>query len=77
MPVSHDLCQDLKCTEDDIQKKREKDKDLDALITRYSKIDTQVVKAEKPTAVVTDDDLDKLKKERLRIKDDIAALMQK
>lgn len=48
MPVSHDLCQDLKCTEEDILKKRREDESLDALIKQYSKLDAKVVKAESP-----------------------------
>jgi uncharacterized protein len=76
MPVSHDLCQDLKCTEEDILKKRREDESLDALIKKYAKLDAEVVKAEKPPAVLSDAALETLKKERLQVKDQIAALMQ-
>jgi len=77
MPVSHDLCQDLKCTEEEILNKRREDESLDALIKQYSKLDAKVVKAESPPAVLPDAALETLKKERLQIKDQIAARMQR
>jgi uncharacterized protein YdcH (DUF465 family) len=76
MPVSHDLCQDLKCTEEDILKKRREDESLDALIKQYARLDAELVKAEKPPVVLADVALETLKKERLQIKDQIAARMQ-
>ncbi|MBC3366216.1 DUF465 domain-containing protein [Pseudomonas sp. SWRI154] len=76
MPVSHDLCQDLKCTKDHIQQKRSKDPKLDSLLQKYSRLDAEVVNAEKPPVTLSDSALETLKKERLLVKDEIAALMQ-
>lgn len=77
MPVSHDLCQDLKCTKDHIQQKRSEDRTLDKLLKKYARIDAEVVNAEKPPVMLPDPALETLKKERLLTKDKIATLMQK
>lgn len=77
MPVSHDLCQDLGCAEDKIQQKRSKDPMLDKLIRDYVRIDAEVANAEKPPVTLPDTALEELKLKRLKIKDLIAAFMQK
>ncbi|MDB6443888.1 MULTISPECIES: YdcH family protein [Pseudomonas] len=72
MPVPHDLCQDLACTKDEIQQKRSENPRLNSLIEKYSRLDAEVVEAEKPTSAgMPDTDLEILKKERLMIKDEI------
>jgi len=77
MPVTHDLCQDLKCTKDHIQQKRSEDPRLDSLLHKYSQIDAEVVDAEKPaSAALSDDALETLKKKRLLIKDEIVQRLQ-
>ncbi|BBP60200.1 YdcH family protein [Pseudomonas sp. St316] len=78
MPVSHDLCQDLKCTKDHIQQKRSENPRLDSLIQKYSQLDAEVVEAEKPSSgALSDDALEALKKKRLLVKDEIVAQMQR
>ncbi|QGA49489.1 YdcH family protein [Pseudomonas brassicacearum] len=78
MPVSHDLCQDLKCTKDHIQQKRSENPRLDSLLQKYSQLDAEVVEAEKPsTGALSDDALETLKKKRLLVKDEIVDQMQR
>ncbi|MCJ8203351.1 DUF465 domain-containing protein [Pseudomonas sp. RGM2987] len=77
MPVTHDLCQDLNCTKDQIQQKRSEDPRLDSLLQKYSQLDAEVVDAEKPaSAALSDDALETLKKKRLQIKDEIVQRLQ-
>ncbi|AXA54482.1 YdcH family protein [Pseudomonas thivervalensis] len=77
MPVSHDLCQDLKYTKDQIQQKRSENPRLDSLLQKYSQLDAEVVDAEKPSSsALPDEVLETLKKKRLLIKDEIMAHMQ-
>ncbi|MGN8273458.1 YdcH family protein [Pseudomonas sp. SMV71] len=78
MPVTHDLCQDLKCTKDHIQQKRSEDPRLDSLLQKYSQLDAEVVDAEKPSSAgLPDDALETLKKKRLLVKDKIVMQLQK
>ena len=70
MPVKHDLYQDLSHTRDEVQKLRASDPHLHALLDKYAAIDTQVLDAE--AAAKADDQLTRLKAERLSIKDKIA-----
>ena len=70
MPVKHDLYQDLGMSKDDVHKHRANDKRLDALLTRYADADKEVLEAEKASA--NDEDVEKLKKKRLLIKDEIS-----
>jgi uncharacterized protein YdcH (DUF465 family) len=72
MPVTHDIYQDLKCTKEEIQQKRSKDKFLDSLMNQYSQADAEVVKAETATSdAPSDDALKKLKEKRVLIKNKI------
>ncbi|MFB3306530.1 DUF465 domain-containing protein [Pseudomonas sp. AMR01] len=70
MPVKHDLYQDLGRSKDDVHKRRADDKRLDSLLTQYDAADTDVLKAESASA--SDEDVEKRKKKRLLIKDEIA-----
>ncbi|MEO8492556.1 DUF465 domain-containing protein [Pseudomonas sp.] len=70
MPVKHDLYQDLGRSKDDIHKRRADDKRLDSLLTQYDAADADVLKAESASA--SDEDVEKRKKKRLLIKDEIA-----
>ena len=69
MPVKHDLYQDLGLSKDDIHERRASDKRLDSLLTQYDDADKEVLKAEAASA--SDEDVEKLKKKRLLIKDKI------
>ena len=69
MPVKHDLYADLSHSKDEIEKRRASDRHFNALLEKYSDIDSQVLKAE--AAAKADDELTKLKTERLSIKDKI------
>ena len=69
MPVKHDLYQDLGLSKDVIHERRAGDKRLDSLLTQYDDADKEVLKAEAASA--SDEDVEKLKKKRLLIKDKI------
>ncbi|WLH88069.1 DUF465 domain-containing protein [Pseudomonas sp. FP453] len=69
MPVKHDLYQDLGLSKDVIHERRAGDKRLDSLLTQYDDADKEVLKAESASA--SDEDVEKLKKKRLLIKDKI------
>ena len=70
MPVNHDLYKDLGCTKEDIQQKRANDPHLHSLLDQYSRLDTEVLKAE--AAALADDELRKLKEKRVFIKREIS-----
>jgi len=71
MPVKHDLYQDLGLSKDVIHERRASDKRLDSLLTQYDDADKEVLKAEAASA--SDEDVEKLKKKRLLVKDKIVA----
>ncbi|MBC3247534.1 DUF465 domain-containing protein [Pseudomonas lurida] len=71
MPVKHDLYQDLGLSKEVVHERRANDKRLDSLLTQYDDADKEVLKAE--SACASDEDVEKLKKKRLLIKDDIVA----
>jgi uncharacterized protein len=70
MPVKHDLYQDLGLSKEVVHERRAGDKRLDSLLTQYDAADGEVLKAESASA--SDEDVEKLKKKRLLIKDEIA-----
>ncbi|MBN2994021.1 DUF465 domain-containing protein [Pseudomonas cedrina subsp. fulgida] len=71
MPVKHDLYQDLGLSKEVVHERRASDKRLDSLLTQYDAADAEVLEAE--SAKASDEDVEKLKKKRLLIKDEIAA----
>ncbi|PRA22991.1 DUF465 domain-containing protein [Pseudomonas poae] len=71
MPVKHDLYQDLGLSKEVVHERRASDKRLDSLLTQYDAADGEVLKAESASA--SDEDVEKLKKKRLLIKDEIVA----
>ncbi|MGF6094581.1 YdcH family protein [Pseudomonas sp. 18175] len=71
MPVKHDLYQDLGLSKEVVHQRRAGDKRLDSLLTQYDAADGEVLKAESASA--SDEDVEKLKKKRLSIKDEIVA----
>ncbi|TFY93011.1 DUF465 domain-containing protein [Pseudomonas nabeulensis] len=71
MPVKHDLYQDLGLSKEVVHERRASDKRLDSLLTQYHAADGEVLKAESASA--SDEDVEKLKKKRLLIKDEIVA----
>lgn len=71
MPVKHDLYQDLGLSKEVVHERRAGDKRLDSLLTQYDAADGEVLKAESASA--SDEDMEKLKKKRLLIKDEIVA----
>ncbi len=73
MPVKHDLYQDLGLSKEEVHKHRASDKRLDSLFAHYDAADAEVLGAEKASA--SDQDVEKLKKKRLLLKDKIAALL--
>ena len=71
MPVKHDLYQDLGLSKEVVHERRAGDKRLDSLLTQYDAADGEVLKAESASA--SDEDVEKLKKKRLLVKDKIVA----
>jgi uncharacterized protein YdcH (DUF465 family) len=69
MPVKHDLYQDLGFTKEVVHERRASDKRLDSLFSQYDAADAAVLKAESASA--SDEDVEKLKKKRLLVKDEI------
>ena len=69
MPVKHDLYQDLGLSKEVVHERRANDKRLDSLLTQYDAADALVLKAESASA--SDEDVEKLKKKRLLVKDEI------
>lgn len=69
MPVKHDLYQDLGLGKEVVHERRASDKRLDSLLTQYDAADGEVLKAESASA--SDEDVEKLKKKRLLVKDKI------
>ncbi len=69
MPVKHDLYQDLGWSKEAVHERRAGDKRLDTLLTQYDDADKEVLKAEAASA--SDEDVEKLKKKRLLVKDRI------
>ena len=69
MPVKHDLYQDLGWSKEAVHERRAGDKRLDSLLTQYDDADKEVLKAESASA--SDEDVEKLKKKRLLVKDRI------
>ncbi|WP_300626707.1 DUF465 domain-containing protein [Pseudomonas sp.] len=69
MPVKHDLYQDLGLSKEVVHERRAGDHRLDSLLTQYDAADAQVLKAESASA--SDEDVEKLKKKRLSLKDEI------
>ncbi|MGY2378451.1 YdcH family protein [Pseudomonas sp. SDO524_S393] len=69
MPVKHDLYQDLGISKEVVHERRASDAHLDSLLNKYDDADKEVLKAEAASA--SDDIVEKLKKERLLIKDKI------
>ena len=69
MPVKHDLYQDLGLSKEVVHERRAQDKRLDALLTQYDAADGEVLAAEKASA--SDEEVEKLKKKRLLVKDEI------
>ncbi|QXH78284.1 DUF465 domain-containing protein [Pseudomonas salmasensis] len=69
MPVKHDLYQDLGLSKEVVHERRAQDKRLDSLLTQYDAADGEVLAAEKASA--SDEEVEKLKKKRLLIKDEI------
>jgi len=77
MPASHDLYQDLNCSKEAIQERRQQDPELDRLLDQYVDVDNQVLAAESISAGnVEDDDIRKLKAQRLAIKDLISRQLE-
>lgn len=78
MPVKHDLFQDLGVAKDEVEALKNKDPHLAALIAKYALADQKVVEAEANNAIgVSDETLNKLKENRLKVKDEVAQLVKK
>ncbi|MBF6031288.1 DUF465 domain-containing protein [Pseudomonas sp. P115] len=71
MPVKHDLYQDLGLSKEVVHERRASDKRLDSLLDKYDAADGEVLAAE--SAKASDEDVEKLKKKRLLVKDEIVA----
>lgn len=69
MPVKHDLLADLNLTKEAFEALKKTDSQLGLLHERYNAKDAEVLVAEGNGA--SDDQVTKLRKERLKLKDDI------
>ncbi|MCF4976178.1 DUF465 domain-containing protein, partial [Pseudomonas lactis] len=63
------LYQDLGLSKEVVHERRAQDKRLDSLLTQYDAADGEVLAAEKASA--SDEEVEKLKKKRLLVKDEI------
>ncbi|MHC6226840.1 YdcH family protein [Pseudomonas sp. X10] len=73
MPVTHDLLADLHITADDFEKLKETHNDLTRLHKDYLAVDKETVAAENNGTA--DDEVNRLRKERLLIKDKIERIV--
>jgi uncharacterized protein YdcH (DUF465 family) len=72
MPAKHDLYADLGITKDELAKRRGSDARLNSLVDHYGQLDAHIVSVEEGAqGDVSDDQLRKLKEERLLAKDKI------
>ena len=69
MPVKHDLYQDLGLSKEVVHERRRSDDRLNSLLEQYDAADKEVVVFESSGGA--DDELGKLKKKRLSVKDKI------
>ncbi|QHD07631.1 DUF465 domain-containing protein [Pseudomonas sp. R76] len=69
MPVKHDLYQDLGLTRDVVHERRKGDDRLNSLLEQYDAADKEVLAFESSGGA--DEELEKLKKKRLKVKDKI------
>lgn len=74
MPVRHNLYEDLKLTKEEVEQRRKTDDRLGALLSKYEELDKEVLKA--ASNLAPDDQLKKLKEERLRAKDKIVQQLE-
>ncbi|WP_236407347.1 DUF465 domain-containing protein [Pseudomonas lactis] len=63
------MYQDLGLSKEVVHERRAQDKRLDSLLTQYDAADGEVLAAEKASA--SDEEVEKLKKKRLLVKDEI------
>ena len=75
MPVKHDLYQDLGLSKEVVHERRASDKRLNSLLDKYDVADGEVLEAE--AAKASDEDVEKLKKKRLLVKDEIVEQLGK
>lgn len=75
MPVKHDLYQDLGLSKEAIHECRASDNRLDSLLHQYDSADKEVLELESSSG--GDEELEKLKKKRLLIKDKIVEQLEK
>ncbi|WP_166359899.1 DUF465 domain-containing protein [Pseudomonas akapageensis] len=74
MPVRHNLYEDLKLTKEEVEQRRKTDERLGTLLSKYEELDKQVLDAAAKSA--PDDQLKKLKEERLLAKDKIVQQLE-
>ncbi|MDU9391424.1 YdcH family protein [Pseudomonas japonica] len=75
MPVKHNLYADLGVTAEAFEAHKKKDSRLSTLEEDYLRKDRQVVEAEENASA--DEEINRLRKERLKIKDEITAHLRK
>ncbi|MDF9755595.1 uncharacterized protein YdcH (DUF465 family) [Pseudomonas sp. TE6288] len=74
MPVPHNLFEDLGVKEDDFNALAKEKHELLELRKRYAEKDNEVVSVEK-TGITTDDNLNRLRKQRALIKEEIERII--
>ncbi|MEE1924873.1 DUF465 domain-containing protein [Pseudomonas sp. 148P] len=75
MPVKHNLYADLGVTAEEFEAHKKKDARLSTLEEDYLRKDREVIEAEDSASA--DEEVNRLRKERLKIKDDIVAHIHK
>ncbi|MFD2643154.1 DUF465 domain-containing protein [Pseudomonas japonica] len=75
MPVKHNLYADLGVTAEEFEAHKKKDSRLSTLEEDYLRKDKQVVEAEENASA--DEEVNRLRKERLKIKDEITVHLRK
>ncbi|MDR0278006.1 MAG: DUF465 domain-containing protein [Paucimonas sp.] len=75
MPVKHNLYADLGVTAEEFEAHKKKDARLSTLEEDYLRKDKEVVEAEDSAGA--DEEINRLRKERLKIKDEIVAHIHK
>jgi uncharacterized protein YdcH (DUF465 family) len=77
MRIPHELADEFPQESALIERRRKTDHDFGRLVARYDEVNRQIYRIESEEEPTTDEVLERLKKRRLKLKDDIAAILTK
>ena len=77
MHIPHELAEEFPQELQFIERMRKTDHDFGRLAARYDEVNQQIYRIESEEEPTTDEVLERLKKRRLKLKDDIAAILAK